>query len=120
TARGRRLVGWDEILEGGPGELPGAVVMSWRGQAGGITAAQEGRDVIMAPHEFTYFDHYQSAPAPDEPPALLPVLPLEKVYSLEPVPPELDAAQARRILGAQGNVWTEWIGTPEDVERMAL
>ncbi len=120
AARGRRLVGWDEMLEGNPGELPGAVVMSWRGQDGGPRAAQEGRDVIMAPHQFTYFDHYQGPPAPDEPFALSPALTLEKVYSFEPVPSDLDGAQARHILGAQGNVWTEWIRTPDDAERMAL
>ena len=121
AARGRRLVGWDEMLEGSPGELPGAVVMSWRGKDGGLVAAQQGRDVIMAPHQFTYFDHYQAPPAPDEPYALSPVLPLEKVYSFEPVPSALvDPAEAARILGAQGNVWTEWIRTSDDVERMAL
>jgi hexosaminidase len=117
---GRRMVGWDEMLDGNAGALPDAVVMSWRGQAGGLAGARQGQDVVMTPHEFTYFDHYQATPAPGEPLALLPVLPIEKVYGFEPVPAELDEAQAGRILGAQGNVWTEWIRTSADVLRMAL
>ena len=109
AAHGRQLVRWDEILEGNPGPLPGAVVKSWRGQEGGIAAARQGREVVMTPHQHAYFDHYQAAPAPGEPRALLPVPPLEKVYNFEPVPAELNDSEAGRILGAQGNVWTEWV-----------
>ena len=101
---GRRLVGWDEILQGGLAE--GATVMSWRGTAGGIAAARAGHDVVMAPTSHTYFDYRQ---APDEKGFGGSVLPLEKVYTFEPVPAELDAEQARHILGGQGQLWGEKI-----------
>jgi hexosaminidase len=116
-ARGRRLIGWDEILEGGL--APDATVMSWRGTAGGIAAAREGHDVIMTPNSHLYFDHYQAAPA-DEPLAIGGHSPLEKVYAYEPVPPELSAAEARHILGAQANVWTEYMKTSDHVEYMVF
>ncbi len=116
AARGRRLVGWDEILEGGL--APGATVMSWRGVAGGIDAARQGRDVIMTPTSHLYFDYYQGD-ARFEPLAIGGFVPLEQVYAYEPVPPELTPAEARRILGAQGNVWTEYLKTPAAVEFMA-
>ncbi|MFO8015387.1 MAG: beta-N-acetylhexosaminidase [Phycisphaerae bacterium] len=101
---GRRLVGWDEILQGGLAE--GATVMSWRGTAGGIAAARAGHDVVMAPTSHTYFDYRQ---ARGEKGFGGSVLPLEKVYTFEPAPSELDAAQARHILGGQGQLWGEKI-----------
>jgi hexosaminidase len=117
TARGRRLVGWDEILEGGLAE--NATVMSWRGMDGGIAAAKAGHDVVMAPGSHTYFDHYQSQDKAREPLAIGGFTPLEKVYAFEPVPPQLSASEARHILGAQAQLWTEYIPTPKQVEYMA-
>ncbi len=116
AGKGRRLLGWDEILEGGL--APGATVMSWRGQAGGIAAAKAGHDVVMAPGSHLYFDHYQADPK-GEPLAIGGFTPLEKVYSFNPVPAELDESQAKHILGAQGQVWTEYIRTEKQVEYMA-
>jgi hexosaminidase len=116
-SRGRRLVGWDEILEGGA--PPGAVVMSWRGMKGGIAAARAGHDVVMAPTTHTYFDYYQSKD-PSEPLAIGGLLPLETVFQFDPIPPELTPEEARRILGAQGQLWTEYIPTPEHLEYMAF
>ncbi len=117
TSKGRRLVGWDEILEGGL--APGATVMSWRGEKGGIAAAKSGHDVVMAPSSYTYFDHYQSKD-PDEPLAIGGFLPLEKVYSYEPVPAVLTEQEATHVLGAQGQLWTEYIKTPDQLEYMAF
>ena len=116
THKGRRLVGWDEILEGGL--APGAVVMSWRGEDGGIAAAQAGHDVIMAPTSHTYLDYYQ-ADAKQEPLAIGGFLPLNKVYSYNPIPDILSPDEARHVLGVQGQVWTEYIPTPEHAEYMA-
>ena len=113
NAHGRRLVGWDEILEGGL--APNATVMSWRGTAGGIAAAKQGHDVIMSPQEDLYFDHYQG-PEDHEPLAIGGLTPLEDTYRYEPVPAELSADEARHILGPTGNVWTEYITTPETDE----
>lgn len=107
--RGRRLIGWDEILEGGaPGApLPeGAVVSSWRGYAGGVAAARAGHDVVMCPEQQVYLDHRQ-APGEDEPVPIGYVRTLEDVYRFEPVPPQLTGSGADRVLGAQANVWTE-------------
>ncbi|WP_328499381.1 beta-N-acetylhexosaminidase [Streptomyces sp. NBC_00414] len=104
TARGRRLIGWDEILEGGL--APGATVSSWRGYRGGITAARAGHDVVMCPEQQVYLDHRQ-AEGPDEPVPIGFVRTLEDVYRFEPVPPELTPAQARHVLGTQANLWTE-------------
>ncbi len=118
TAHGRRLVGWDEILEGGL--APNAVVMSWRGVDGGIAAAQAGHDVVMAPGSHTYFDHYQSADTVAEPLAIGGYLPLDTVYSFEPVPPALTANEARYVLGAQGQLWTEYIPDPKRAEYMVF
>jgi hexosaminidase len=116
AANGRRLIGWDEILEGGL--APYATVMSWRGTAGGIAAARQGHDVVMAPQEDLYFDHYQADPE-GEPLAIGGMTPLEDTYRYEPVPPELTAAEAAHVLGPQGCVWTEYMATPEQVEYMA-
>ena len=118
SARGKRLVGWDEILEGGL--APGATVMSWRGIKGGVDAAKAGHDVVMAPNSHTYFDHYQSDRLAEEPLAIGNVLPLEKVYGYEPIPRELKADQVRHILGVQGQLWGEYLPTTESVEYMAF
>lgn len=104
SARGRRLIGWDEILEGGIAD--GAAVSSWRGYGGGIAAARAGHDVVMCPEQYVYLDHRQADGA-DEPVPIGYVRTLEDVYRFEPVPPGLDESQARRILGTQANVWTE-------------
>ncbi len=117
TQRGRRLIGWDEILQGGPS--PGAVIMSWRGTDGGTAAAKSGHDVVMAPTTYVYFDYYQSQ-NPTEPLAIGGFLPLDKVYSFEPVPAGLSAEEAKHILGAQGEIWTEYISTPSHLEYMAF
>lgn len=117
TSKGRRLIGWDEILEGGL--APGATVMSWRGIKGGITAAKAGHDVVMAPTTYTYLDYYQSQD-PGELPAIGGNLPLETVYSFEPIPPDLNADESRHVLGAQAQIWTEYLSTPGHVEYMAF
>ncbi len=117
NAKGKRLIGWDEILEGGL--APNATVMSWRGTEGGIAAAKAHHDVVMSPTSHCYFDYYQGDPA-YEPEAIGGYLPLHKVYSFEPTPSELNEEEQKYVLGAQGNVWTEYIPTPADVEYMAL
>jgi len=117
NGKGRKLIGWDEILDGGLS--PNATVMSWRGEEGGIAAAQQGHDAIMTPGAYCYFNHYQAEPE-TEPLAFGNYLTLKKVYSYEPVPEELDSAEAIHILGAQGNVWTEYLANPENVEYMVL
>lgn len=118
TARGRRLIGWDEILEGGL--APGAAVMSWRGETGGIAAVQQGHDVVMAPQQFVYFDHYQAEPKAEEPLAIGGLSTTEHVYAYEPVPESLTPAQQRHVLGAQGQLWTEYIGDVATLDRMAF
>jgi len=115
SSKGRKLLGWDEILEGGL--APAATVMSWRGEEGGITAAKMGHDVIMTPGNYCYFDHYQADPA-TQPVAIGGYLTVEKVYSYEPVPAELDPAKAKYILGAQANIWTEYIPSIEHLDYM--
>ncbi|MFO7976478.1 MAG: beta-N-acetylhexosaminidase [Candidatus Hydrogenedentota bacterium] len=117
TERGRRLIGWDEILEGGL--APGATVMSWRGVKGGIAAARAGHDVVMAPTTHTYLDYYQSKDE-SEPLAIGGFLPLERVYGFEPIPEQLSKKEARHILGAQAQLWTEYIKTPEHLQYMAF
>ncbi|MEU9501583.1 beta-N-acetylhexosaminidase [Streptomyces sp. NPDC048196] len=102
--RGRRLIGWDEILEGGLAE--GAAVSSWRGYAGGVAAAKSGHDVVMCPEQQVYLDHRQD-PSPDEPVPIGYVRTLEDVHRFEPVPPELTPEQAAHVLGTQANAWTE-------------
>ncbi|HSL21467.1 MAG TPA: beta-N-acetylhexosaminidase [Vicinamibacterales bacterium] len=118
TARKRRLVGWDEILEGGLAE--NAVVMSWRGTAGGIAAARAGHDVIMAPESHTYLNYYQAPDQATEPLAHPGLLPLEKVYGFEPVPVELEPQFAKHVLGAQAQIWTEYLAGPKNVEYQAF
>jgi hexosaminidase len=117
-SKGRKMVGWDEILEGGL--TPGATVMSWRGEEGGIIAAKAGHDVVMTPGTHTYFDHYQTQNPELEPLAIGGCTTLEKVYGYEPVPAELSALEATRVLGSQCQLWTEYMPTPKDVERMAF
>ncbi len=117
TARGRRMIGWDEILEGGLAE--NATVMSWRGMQGGIDAAKANHDVVMAPVSHTYFDYFQSRDKTREPFAFGGFIPIDSVYAFEPVPPQLNSAQARHILGAQAQLWTEYIPTPKHAEYMA-
>jgi hexosaminidase len=104
ASKGRRLIGWDEILEGGL--APGAAVMSWRGIAGGIEAAKAGHDVVMSPTSHCYFDYPYATTS------------TKHVYGYEPVPGELSAQEAVRVLGAQANIWTEWLSTEEEVESM--
>jgi hexosaminidase len=116
-ARGRTPVGWDDIIEGGA--TPGAVVMSWRGTKGGIEAARHGLDVVMTPHTQTYFDYYQG-PERGEPLAIGGMTTLEKVYDYDPVPPEMTPEEARRVLGTQGQLWSEYIPTAEQMEYMAF
>ena len=112
----KKIIGWDEIIEGGL--VNDATVMSWRGEEGGIFAAKAGNNAIMSPTSHLYFDYYQARTG--EPLAIGGLIPLEKVYSYEPIPEGLDINQATKILGAQGNVWTEYIKTPEMVEYMSV
>lgn len=117
NSKGKRIIGWDEILEGGL--APNATVMSWRGVKGGIEAAREHHNVIMTPGGYCYFDHYQSLSL-NEPVAIGGYTSVMKVYEFEPVPAELNADEARYIIGAQGNVWTEYILDGPHVEYMSL
>jgi len=117
VSKGRKMIGWDEILEGGL--APEATVMSWRGEAGGIEAAKMNHDVVMTPGSPCYFDHYQAGPE-GEPRAIGGMNTLQKVYSYEPIPAELPADKARYVLGAQANLWTEYVTTAEHVEYMIL
>jgi hexosaminidase len=116
SERGRRLIGWDDILQGGL--APGAAVMSWRGEEGGIAAAKAGHDVVMAPEEYVYLDHYQ-AKGPQEPAAIGGFTPIEQVYGYEPLPKALSAAEAAHVLGAQAQLWTEYMPNGRHVEYMA-
>ncbi|MDX1585494.1 MAG: beta-N-acetylhexosaminidase [Balneolaceae bacterium] len=116
NSKGRKIIGWDEILEGGL--APNATVMSWRGVSGGVEAAKQGHDVIMTPWSFMYLDHYQADPE-TEPLAIGGFTTLEKIYHYDPVPSELGPEEAGHVLGAQGNVWTEYMHTGEKVEYMA-
>ena len=117
NSKGRRIIGWDEILEGDV--APNATVMSWRGASGGIKAAQMGHDVIMTPNTYCYFDYYQTADTKDEPLGIGGYVPIEKVYSLDPTF-DLNEEQKKHIIGAQANLWTEYIATTEHVEYMVL
>ncbi len=115
--KNKRIIGWDEILEGGI--APNAAVMSWRGIQGGIAAAKQHHDVVMSPFDYAYFDYYQGEPY-HEPVAFGGLVTLEKVYSYEPVPAELNAQEAIFIKGVQANVWSEFIHSPEKVEYMSF
>ncbi|MBX3297599.1 MAG: family 20 glycosylhydrolase [Acidobacteria bacterium] len=117
SKRGKKMIGWDEILEGGL--APNATVMSWRGMRGGIEAAKSKHDVIMTPTTHVYFDYGQGDPA-YEPLNIGSYVPLSKVYSFEPVPPELTAEEAKYVIGGQANIWTEYMKTPQHIEYMAF
>ncbi len=114
NSKGRSIIGWDEILEGGL--APNATVMSWRGEEGGIAAAQQNHNVIMTPGKYVYLDHSQQK----DPDSLTigGYLPLDTVYEYHPVPAQLDSSEAHYILGAQANVWTEYMSNPKKVEYM--
>jgi hexosaminidase len=118
TQHGRRLIGWDEILEGGL--APNATVMSWRGIAGGLAAARQDHDVVMAPSNKVYFDHYQSQDKNTEPLAIGGFNPIDSVYAYDPVPAELEPQFVKHILGAQGQLWSEYIPDPKHMEYMAF
>lgn len=117
NSKGKRIIGWDEILDGGI--APNATVMSWQGMKGGIAAARAHHDVIMAPTDYSYFD-YRQGDAKTEPVGQDAYLPLDKVYSFDPLPTELSTDEARYVLGGQANVWTEYMKTPEAVEYMVF
>ena len=118
NGKGRQIIGWEEILEGGL--APNATVMSWRGIEGGIEAVKHKHDAIMTPSSFLYFDYYQTMDTDNEPPAIGGYVPLEKVYSYEPVPQILTPEEAKHIVGVQANLWTEYIPTYSQVEYMEL
>jgi len=118
NSKGRNIIGWDEILEGGL--APNAAVMSWRGERGGIQAAKMHHNVVMTPTAFCYFDFYQTKDRTNEPLAIGGNTSVEKVYSYNPLPKELTKEEQKYILGAQGNVWSEYMKTPEHVEYMIL
>lgn len=118
NGKGRQIIGWEEILKGDV--APNATVMSWRGIQSGIKAAQMGHDVIMVPKDHCYFDYYQAKDTKQEPLAIGGFVPVENVYNLNPVPDELTAEQQKHILGAQANLWSEYIPTSQQVEYMVL
>lgn len=118
NGKGRQIIGWEEILKGDV--APNATVMSWRGIQSGIKAAQMGHDVIMVPKNHCYFDYYQAKDTKQEPLAIGGFVPVENVYNLNPVPDELTAEQQKHILGAQANLWSEYIPTTQQVEYMVL
>jgi len=117
TSKGKRMIGWDEILEGGL--APNAIVMSWRGENGGVEAVRQKHRAIMSPTDYCYLDYNQGDPT-REPPNIGGFLPLEKVYGYDPIPTELKGEEEKYILGAQANVWTEYISTPEYLEYMVF
>ncbi len=114
NSKGRKIIGWDEILEGGLAQ--NATVMSWRGEEGGIAAAQQHHDVIMTPGKYVYFDHAQMKNSDSL--TIGGYLPLDTVYNYEPIPKELNDSETHYILGAQANVWTEYMANPQKVEYM--
>jgi len=117
VSKDKKLVGWDEILEGGLAKT--ATVMSWRGMKGGIQSAKAGHDVIMCPTSHCYFDYYQADPE-NSPAAFGGHTTLKKVYSFDPVPPELSKSERKHVLGAQGNLWTEYVQTPDRAQYRVL
>ena len=117
NSKRRQIIGWDEILEGGL--APNATVMSWRGTSGAVEAAKSGHNVVMTPTSHCYFDYYQSE-NDDEPLAIGGFLPLEKVYGFNPIPEELSTEESKYVLGAQGNIWTEYIPNENHLEYMAF
>jgi hexosaminidase len=117
NSKGKTLIGWDEILEGGL--APNAIVMSWRGEKGGIEAAKQKHEVVMTPNSHVYFDHYQGKPS-EEPLAIGGYTTLERVYSYNPTPKELTAEEGQYVKGVQANLWTEYIATTDKAEYMTL
>jgi hexosaminidase len=117
TSRGKRMIGWDEILQGGL--APRTIVMSWRGEEGGVEAVRQKHEAIMTPSEYTYFDYYQGD-ARREPLSIGGFIPLEKAYAYEPVPKQLAKEDRKFILGAQAQLWTEYVATPEHTEYMTF
>ena len=115
---GRQIIGWDEILEGGL--APNATVMSWRGESGGIEAAKQKHDVIMTPNTYLYFDYYQAKDTENEPFGIGGYLPMERVYSYEPMPASLTPEEQQYIKGVQANLWTEYIATFSHAQYMVL
>ena len=118
NSKGKQIIGWDEILEGGL--APNATVMSWRGISGGIEAAKMNHEVIMTPNAVCYLDHYQAKDTKKEPLAIGGYTPIEEIYNYEPIPSELDKSLHKYIIGAQGNVWTEYMKTSDHVEYMVF
>ena len=118
NSKGRQMIGWDETLEGGL--APNATVMSWRGEGGGIEAARQKHNVIMTPNTYLYFDYYQTKDTEYEPLAIGGYLPLERVYSYEPMPKALSAEEQKYIVGVQANLWAEYITTFSQAEYMLL
>ena len=117
TSINKRLIGWDEILDGGAPD--GSIIMAWRSVEKGIEAAQAGHDVVMCPMPFCYFDHYQADPD-KEPKAIGGFTPLDRVYEFDPIPDDLQDNLLSNILGAQGNVWTEYMPDTDHVEYMTF
>jgi hexosaminidase len=118
NAKGRKVIGWDEILEGGI--APNATIMSWRGEAGGIEATRQGHDAIMTPNTYYYLDYYQSTDIANEPFGIGGNLPVEKCYSYEPYAESMTPEQTKHILGVQGNLWTEYIAEADHLFYMLL
>jgi hexosaminidase len=118
NSKGKQIIGWDEILEGGL--APNAAVMSWRGTEGGIAAAKQKHKVVMSPGKPCYFDHYQNKNKSAEPLAIGGFNPVDSVYNYNPTPKVLNEQEAQFIMGAQGNVWTEYILNEKQVEYMAV
>ena len=118
NSKGKQIIGWDEILEGGL--APNATVTSWRGISGGIEAAKMNHEVIMTPNATCYLDHYQAKDTTNEPLAIGGYTPIEEIYNYEPIPDELDESLHKYIIGAQGNVWTEYMKTSDHVEYMVF
>ncbi|MGM9752940.1 MAG: beta-N-acetylhexosaminidase [Candidatus Cryptobacteroides sp.] len=118
NAHGRKVIGWDEVLDGNVSQS--ATIMSWRGAAGGIKAAQSGRDAIMTPNSYLYFDYCQARASENEPLSIGGYLPITRVYSYEPYDEQMTAQECTRILGVQANLWTEYIATSEHLEYMLL
>ena len=118
NSKGRRIIGWEEILKGDV--APNATVMSWRGVASAVEAARLGHDVIMSPCQYMYFDYYQTDDVENEPLAIGGCVTLDTVYNFEPELPEMTPEQHRHVIGVQANLWTEYISKPEYAEYMML
>lgn len=118
NSKGRSVIGWDEILEGGI--APNATIMSWRGETGGLEAARQGHDAIMTPNTYFYLDYYQSKDIANEPFGIGGYLPIERCYSYEPYPAEMTDEEKSHIIGVQANLWTEYISTEDHVFYMLL